>query len=99
LIHVDDLSTAKKTEFSSVAFACHKTGTHFCWQMLCIGKIARITNGVLTYLHKDHMGSASSGTSQWGGVLWREEYTPFGETILNPAANDTSKVVEWNSNI
>jgi RHS repeat-associated protein len=53
-----------------------------------IGKIARITNGNVTYLHKDHLGSASAGTSSTGAVAWNEQYTPFGETILNPAAND-----------
>jgi RHS repeat-associated protein len=68
LAHVDDASTAKKTDY--------------------IGKIARITNGNVTYLHKDHLGSASSGTDVNGAVAWAEQYTPFGETILNPAAND-----------
>jgi RHS repeat-associated protein len=68
LIHVDDLGTAKATDY--------------------IGKIARITNGNVTYLHKDHLGSASSGTDVNGLISWTEQYTPFGETILNPAAND-----------
>ncbi len=31
---------------------------------------------------------ASSGTTSTGAVAWTEQYTPFGETILNPAAND-----------
>ena len=56
--------------------------------------ILRISNGNVTYLHKDHLGSASAGTDVNGTVAWVEQYTPFGETILNPAANDTSEAVE-----
>ena len=40
-----------------------------------IGEIARITNGNVTYLHKDHLGSASSGTDSTGAVAWNEQYT------------------------
>ena len=42
----------------------------------------------VTYLHNDHLGSASSGTLADGSVAWREEYTPFGITLQNDAAND-----------
>ena len=84
-----------------------------------IGEVARITNGNVTYLHKDHLGSASSGTTSTGAIVWNEQYTfshcrglfhlqmihwiicsafadqfQSGETILNPAANDTSEAVE-----
>lgn len=41
-----------------------------------------------TYLHPDHLGSAAAGTSQSGTVLWREQYTPYGEKLTAPAAND-----------
>ncbi len=40
-----------------------------------IGQILRITNGTVTYLHKDHLGSASSGTTSTGAVAWNEQYT------------------------
>jgi len=42
----------------------------------------------VTYLHNDHLGSAGSGTADDGHVAWREEYSPFGITRLNDAAND-----------
>ncbi|MCF6291787.1 MAG: hypothetical protein L3J04_00170 [Robiginitomaculum sp.] len=56
LIHVDDTSTAKQTDY--------------------IGKIARITNGNVTYLHKDHLGSASSGTTSTVAMAVRVGFEP-----------------------
>jgi len=53
-----------------------------------ISKVARISNGVITYLHPDHLGSAVSGTTSTGAMAWAERYTPFGETMLSPTAND-----------
>lgn len=52
------------------------------------GTLARITNNVVTYLHPDHLNSAQSGTNSSGNVIWREQYTPFGEDLQSPAAND-----------
>ena len=52
------------------------------------GTLARITNDMVTYLHPDHLGSAQAGTRANGTVAWREQYTPFGEQLQNPAAND-----------
>ena len=46
------------------------------------------TEDVVTYLHADHLGSAQTGTRSNGTVAWRQRYTPFGEAITNPAAND-----------
>jgi len=50
--------------------------------------VARVSNGVTTYLHQDTLGSAATGTDSNGNVAWTEHYTPFGETTLNPPAND-----------
>ena len=50
--------------------------------------LARIRNNSVTYLHNNHLGSATSGTSQSGSVLWRQHYTPFGEEWNHIAAND-----------
>ncbi|MEP3892293.1 MAG: RHS repeat-associated core domain-containing protein [Hellea sp.] len=55
--------------------------------------IARIKNsatenGVFTYLHPDHLGSPVAGTSEDALVTFTERFTPFGETLINPAAND-----------
>lgn len=52
------------------------------------GTLARITNNAVTYLHNDPVGSASSGTNASGGKVWTERYTPFGEAMLKPTAND-----------
>ena len=40
--------------------------------------IAEITNGVVTYLYADHLGSPVKG-AQGANVTWSENYTPFGE--------------------
>ena len=53
-----------------------------------IGTVARIRNNVPRYLHNDHLGSASRGTSSAGGIVWGERYTPYGEALLKPAEND-----------
>ncbi len=53
-----------------------------------IGKIARIKNGTPTWLHMDHLGSAQTGSSATGAVSWREQYTPYGTTLINPASNN-----------
>jgi RHS repeat-associated protein len=34
----------------------------------------------LTYLHSDHLGSASLATNTSGGIEWQARYKPFGET-------------------
>ena len=51
----------------------------------------RLVNGVATYTHSDGQGSPVAATDASGAVSWRERYTPFGETIDNPAANLNNK--------
>jgi len=72
LIHVDAVSDAKKTDYVSGP----------------TGILARISNGAVTYLHPNHIGSAQSGTTSSGAVAWREQYTPFGEEVRSVSAND-----------
>jgi len=72
LVHIDAVTDNKKTDYVS--------GPN--------GTLARITNNVVTYLHPDHLGSAQSGTNSSGAIAWRERYTPFGEELVGPAAND-----------
>ncbi|CUS47917.1 MAG: RHS repeat-associated domain protein [Idiomarinaceae bacterium HL-53] len=71
LVHIDEVTSGKETDYIS--------GPN--------GTLARITNGVTTYLHPDILGSAQSGTNSSGVVQWREQYTPFGEEIQGIAAN------------
>ena len=51
----------------------------------------RLVNGAATYTHSDGQGSPVAATDASGAVSWRERYTPFGETIDNPAANLNNK--------
>ncbi len=50
--------------------------------------IARVSGSTVTWLHNDTLGSAATGTNASGTIAWTEHYTPYGETTLNPAAND-----------
>lgn len=44
-----------------------------------------------TYTHGDHLGSPAAATNAAGALLWREDYTPFGEARQQPAANDDAE--------
>ena len=72
LVHVSAITENKKTDYV--------TGP--------MGTLARITNDAVTYLHPDHLGSAQAGTNSVGAISWREQYTPFGEELQSPVAND-----------
>jgi RHS repeat-associated protein len=37
---------------------------------------------VVTYYHNDHAGSPLAATDSSGYVLWREEYSPYGERVM-----------------
>lgn len=50
--------------------------------------IAEVTNaGVATYYHNDQLGSPVSSTDASGSILWREQYTPFGQSLQSDAAH------------
>jgi len=72
LVHVHEVTDGKETDY------LHGMGQ----------TLARIKNGEFTYLHPDHLGSPQLGTNEAGAVSFNEAYTPFGEALLSPAAND-----------
>jgi len=53
--------------------------------------VARFKNGVVSYLHPDHLGSPVASTDAAGAVSWREDYTPYGEERQDPSANDNDE--------
>jgi len=50
--------------------------------------LARIKDGVYTYMHPDHLGSASAGSNEDGSSAFTEYHSPFGEALTGTAAND-----------
>ena len=81
-----DRSTADATGFK----ARHRHGEETDYIHLGAGgpQLGRFDeSGVFTWTHSDHLGSASLGVTAAGAEAWRESYTPFGEPILDPAAN------------
>lgn len=56
---------------------------------LAVGPLAvRLLNGGSPeYTHADHQGSPVAATNAAGAIAWRENYTPFGEARVRPAAN------------
>lgn len=46
-----------------------------------------VNGGSPEYTHADHLGSPVAATDASGAVVWRENYTPFGEARVRPAAN------------
>lgn len=51
------------------------------------GKTVVIVNpGLARYQHTDHLGTSAAETNGSGTILWRRDYTPFGEDRQNPTA-------------
>ena len=76
LAHVDEITDGKETDY------LHGMGQ-------TLARIKDSGNGdVFTYLHPDHLGSPQAGTTEAGGVSFTEHYTPYGEALISPAAND-----------
>jgi len=51
------------------------------------GAQVRIKNGSPEYTYSDHQGSPIVTTNASAGILWWEDYTPFGEKRLDPTGN------------
>ena len=90
LVHVDKVSGGTTnipvcfTDCSTVAVSGPQTIDYIKTGSLSI----RLENDEPTYLHNDLLGSPVAGTDKFGNVIWQEQYTPYGEKILNSAAND-----------
>ncbi|MEM1381486.1 MAG: RHS repeat-associated core domain-containing protein [Pseudomonadota bacterium] len=72
LIHRDNVTTGEETDYISAAGM----------------SIARVTNGTVTTLYTDHLGTPIVGADAQGAVLWRQSHTPYGEDWSAATAND-----------
>ncbi|MEM1380817.1 MAG: hypothetical protein AAGH41_09350 [Pseudomonadota bacterium] len=72
LVHRDNVTTGEETDYISAAGM----------------SIARVTNGTVTYLYTDHLGTPIVGADAQGAVLWRQSHTPYGEDWSAATAND-----------
>jgi hypothetical protein len=56
-------------------------------------RIAMRVGTTLTYLHSDHLGSASVATNASGGIVLNSEqrYTPFGSSRLSTSGLSTNR--------
>jgi hypothetical protein len=70
------------TLYLSAAYEKNLTTTNVVTKYYYLGgqRIAVRQNGTLTYLHADHLGSASLATSVTGTLVSQLRYTPYGET-------------------
>lgn len=47
---------------------------------------------VITYYHNDALGSPVAATDEFGRLLWREEYRPYGERLRNSLRAATNRL-------
>ncbi len=81
LIHRDNVTTGETTDYLRLG----QSGPTLVRLKTQAGVVTP------TYTHNDHLGSASMGTSAGGSILWFESYTPFGEPLQTPLANEDNQ--------
>jgi RHS repeat-associated protein len=71
-----------------------QTNTTYTRYIYAVGNLFAMEEGTtdggavtLSYLHTDHLGSVTAATDDTGNLVWRNDYTPFGEQ----AETDNSK--------
>jgi RHS repeat-associated protein len=47
--------------------------------------------GEITYLHHDLAGSVIAATDANGAVIWKEDYRPYGERVMNDPASSNNR--------
>ena len=60
---------------------------HLLFTLLVITSSQSFAEGKTTFYHYDLLGSPVATTDQAGNVLWREEYSPWGEKLLKEDAS------------
>ena len=80
LIHVEELDNPLTTDVDESSQTDYLNAAGMT--------LARIKDNVFTYMHSDHLGSPAAGTDEDGNIVFTERYTPYGEALVNPAAND-----------
>ncbi|MCY1399904.1 RHS repeat-associated core domain protein [compost metagenome] len=52
--------------------------------LLSFSSLAHSAEVFVTYYHNDLLGSPVAATDEWGNILWREHYRPYGERQETP---------------
>ncbi|MCY1288227.1 RHS repeat-associated core domain protein [compost metagenome] len=52
--------------------------------LLPFSSLAHSAEVFVTYYHNDLLGSPVAATDEWGNILWREHYRPYGERQETP---------------
>lgn len=61
---------------------------------VCLLAFLRVScaQNVVTYYHTDITGSPIAATNSSGVVIWREEFTPYGEKALQEVASESNRL-------
>lgn len=63
----------------------------FLFVLLAYGMNARAAEDII-YYHNDALGSPVAATNSTGGVIWKEDYLPYGEKVVNNPESDDDKI-------
>ena len=59
------------------------TGSPIAEYVYLVGQpLAMLRGGVIYYYHTDHLGTPQALTDKDRRLVWRADYTPFGDTII-----------------
>lgn len=76
LVHIDNLTKGEKTDYVKAL-------------EMTLARIKTVgSTDTTSYLHNDHVGSASVATDSLGAIKWSQMYTPFGEEWVNSSATN-----------
>jgi RHS repeat-associated protein len=78
----------------TISIAAPATGSAATATSAAITVTVASANGeTITFLHNDFAGSAIAATDATGNILWKENYTPFGDRAVKATASSSNR--QW----